>query len=157
MAYRFAGLYPVAGGRAEYEPPADAVVSLRMADGGETSLPLQRVQARRVLAAVPWRKARSARGQAHYPGYFWSATMGAYVIYESRLELARLLLADFDRDVTAIAAQPFLMQACVGGRVKLIEDHGWRYETRTGERRSTARAVVPTFCAAEVIGRLSGS
>jgi hypothetical protein len=70
MASRFAGLYPVAGVRAEYEPPADAEVSLRMADGGETSLPLRLVQARRVLAAVPWRKARSARGQAHYPGYF---------------------------------------------------------------------------------------
>jgi hypothetical protein len=41
--------------------------------------------------------------------------MGAHVVYE-RLELARLLLADFDRDVTAIAAQPFLLQARVGGR-----------------------------------------
>ncbi|HVB43018.1 MAG TPA: TnsA-like heteromeric transposase endonuclease subunit [Streptosporangiaceae bacterium] len=88
----------------------------RMADGGETSLPLRRVQARHVLAAVPWRKTRSARGQAHYPGYFWSATMGAHVIYESRLELARLLLADFDPDVTAIAAQPFLLRALAGGR-----------------------------------------
>lgn len=32
-------------------------------------------------------------------GYFWSATMSAHVVYESRLELARLLLADFDRHV----------------------------------------------------------
>lgn len=31
------------------------------------------------------------------------------MIYESRLELARLLLADADRDVVAIAAQPFLL------------------------------------------------
>jgi TnsA endonuclease N terminal len=97
---------------------ADAVVSLRMADGGEASFPLRRVQGRQVIAAVPWRKTRSARGQAHYPGYFWSATMGAHVIYESRLELARLLLADFDRDVTAIAEQPFLLQARVGGRAR---------------------------------------
>ena len=89
-----------------------------MADGGEASFPLRRVQGRQVIAAVPWRKTRSARGQAHYPGYFWSATMGAHVIYESRLELARLLLADFDRDVTAIAAQPFLLQARVGGRAR---------------------------------------
>jgi len=94
------------------------VVSLRAADGGEASFPLRQVQARRVIAAVPWRKTRSARGQAHYPGYFWSATMGAHVIYESRLELARLLLADFDRDVVAIAAQPFLLQALVGGRAR---------------------------------------
>lgn len=90
-------------------------MSLRMADGGEASFPLRQVQGRQVVAAVPWRKARSARGQAHYPGYFWSATTGGHVIYESRLELARLLLADFDRDVTAIAAQPFLLQARVTG------------------------------------------
>ena len=94
------------------------MVSLRAADGGEASFPLRQVQARRVIAAVPWRKTRSARGQAHYPGYFWSATMGAHVIYESRLELARLLLADFDRDVVAIAAQPFLLQALVAGRAR---------------------------------------
>ena len=94
------------------------MVSLRAADGGEASFPLRQVQARRVIAAVPWRKTRSARGQAPYPGYFWSATMGAHVIYESRLELARLLLADFDRDVVAIAAQPFLLQALVGGRAR---------------------------------------
>jgi hypothetical protein len=96
----------------------DAVVSLRMADGGEASLPLRQVQGRQVIAAVPWRKARSARGQAHYPGYFWSATTGGHVIYESRLELARLLLADFDREVAAIAAQPFLLQARVAGTAR---------------------------------------
>lgn len=89
-----------------------------MADGGEASIPLRQVQARQVIAAVPWRKTRSARGQAHYPGYFWSATMGAHVIYESRLELSRLLLADFYRDVVAIAAQPFLLQALVAGRAR---------------------------------------
>lgn len=89
-----------------------------MADGSETSLPLPQVQARQVIAAVPWRKTRSARGQAHYPGYFWSATMGAHVIYESRLELARLLLADFDGEVVGIAAQPFLLRARVGGRAR---------------------------------------
>ena len=58
------------------------------------------------------------RGQLHYPGYFWSATMSAHVVYESRLELARLLLADFDRDVAAIAAQPFLLQARVTGAAR---------------------------------------
>jgi hypothetical protein len=115
MASWFAGLRPLAGVRAAGALSSDAVVSLRMADGGEASFPLRRVQGRQVVAAEPWRKTRSARGQAHYPGYFWSATMGGHVIYGSRLELARLLLADFDRDVTAIAAQPFLLQARVTG------------------------------------------
>jgi hypothetical protein len=32
------------------------------------------VLAGQVVAAVPWRPARGARGQAHYPGYYWSAT-----------------------------------------------------------------------------------
>lgn len=118
MASWFAGLRPVAGVPAADGLPADAMVSLRMGDGSEASLALRGVQARQVTAAVPWRKTRSARGQLHYPGYFWSATMSAHVIYESRLELARLLLADFDRHVVAIAAQPFLLQARVSGHAR---------------------------------------
>lgn len=46
--------------------------------------------------AVPWRTFRWHRDQKHYSGFYWSATMRDHVIYESRLELARLLLADFD-------------------------------------------------------------
>jgi hypothetical protein len=118
MASRFAGLLPLAGTRAASELPGEAVVSLRMADGGEASFPLRRVRGRQVTVAVPWRKTRSACGQVHYPEYFWSATMGAHVVYESRLELARLLLDDFDCQVLAIAAQPFLLRARVGGRVR---------------------------------------
>ncbi len=59
--------------------------------------PLRQVTAWQNGEAVPWRTTRSARGQVHYPGWYWSATTGSHVIYESRLELARLLLADFDR------------------------------------------------------------
>jgi hypothetical protein len=47
-------------------------------------------------------------------GVYWSATTGGHVIYESRLELARLLLADFDSVVTAIG--PAVPAACAGGR-----------------------------------------
>jgi hypothetical protein len=86
-------------------------VSVRLPDGAVSEGPLRLVTAGQVVAAGPWRSARSARGQAHYPGYYWSATSGGHVIYESRLELARLLLADFDPGVTAIAAQPFLLRA----------------------------------------------
>jgi hypothetical protein len=93
-------------------------VSVRLPDGTVSERPLRRVTAGQVVRAGPWRVTRSARGQAHYPGYYWSATSGGHVIYESRLELARLLLADFDPDVTAIAAQPFLLRALAGGRVR---------------------------------------
>ena len=42
-------------------------------------------------------------------------TEGAHVIYESRLELARLLYADFDPSVGRVLAQPFLLAANVSG------------------------------------------
>ncbi|MGH3200388.1 MAG: hypothetical protein ACRDNT_31740, partial [Streptosporangiaceae bacterium] len=87
-------------------------VSFRLHDGGTVpDRPLRRVTAAQVISAAPWRMTRSARGQAHYPGWYWSVTTGGHVICESRLELARLLLADFGPDVVAIAAQPFLLRA----------------------------------------------
>lgn len=81
-------------------------------DAGEVRQSRLAVAEAGVLAAgTPWRVFRWHRGQAHYSGWYWSATMGRHVVYESRLQLARLLLADFDRQVAAIAAQPFLVTA----------------------------------------------
>ena len=40
--------------------------------------------------------------------------MDAHVIYESRLELSRLIFADFDRSVNQIFAQPFILAANLG-------------------------------------------
>jgi hypothetical protein len=40
------------------------------------------------------------------------------VIYESRLELARLLFADFEASVRHIVAQPFLLRADVDGDLR---------------------------------------
>jgi hypothetical protein len=65
--------------------------------------------------AAPWRTFRWHRGQRHYSGTFWSCTERGHVIYESRLELARLLYADFSRSVRRILAQPFRMRAEVDG------------------------------------------
>lgn len=61
---------------------------------------------------------RWRQGQPDYSGWYWSATTGSHVVYESRLQLVRLLLADFDPQVTAIAAQPFLVAAHSGGRIR---------------------------------------
>lgn len=66
--------------------------------------------------AAPWRTFRWYHGQKHYSGTYWSATEQAHVIYESRLELARLLFADFDADVHRIVAQPFLFRTIVDKR-----------------------------------------
>ena len=71
-----------------------------------------------MTSARPWRTFRWHYGQKHYSGTYWSATMQDHVIYESRLELARLLLADIDPAVSHIVAQPFLLTAMVEGRVR---------------------------------------
>ncbi|MFE2033876.1 TnsA-like heteromeric transposase endonuclease subunit [Streptomyces scopuliridis] len=68
--------------------------------------------------ARPWRTFRWFKGQQHYSGTYWSATVGDHVIYESRLELGRLLFADFDPAVQHIVAQPFLLKADVDGKVR---------------------------------------
>lgn len=44
--------------------------------------------------------------------------MRDHVIYESRLELSRLLFADFDRSVRGIVAQPFLPKTVLEGKVR---------------------------------------
>src|SRR5512140_2419067 len=44
--------------------------------------------------------------------------MGGLVAYESRLELARVMLADYDRNVVAIAAQPFQLTGSNGRRLR---------------------------------------
>ncbi|VBA45360.1 TnsA-like heteromeric transposase endonuclease subunit [Mycobacterium attenuatum] len=68
--------------------------------------------------AMPWRTFRWRDGQRHYSGTYWSATNRDHVIYESRLELARLLLADYDTAVLNVIAQPFLLRARVNRRMR---------------------------------------
>lgn len=68
------------------------------------------VRLRMFDTAVPWRVFRWYRKQRHFSGSYWSATMDAPVGYESRLEYANLLLADFDPRVEWILSQPFLIE-----------------------------------------------
>ncbi|MDT4990862.1 MAG: hypothetical protein QOH97_754 [Actinoplanes sp.] len=83
---------------------------------GVTPVPLSQLRVELFVGSVPWRRWRSHPGQTHLSGSFWAATTGGHVIYESRLELARLLLADFDLTITAIWAQSCRMQAVVDGK-----------------------------------------
>jgi hypothetical protein len=69
-----------------------------------------------VVAGLPVREFRWYKGRQHYSGWYWSAMLGRLVAYESRLELARIMLADFDPSVTGIAAQPFLLTGADGIR-----------------------------------------
>jgi hypothetical protein len=92
---------------------------MRLADGSSADgLDWTRVSAERLESASPWRTFRWYKGQRHFSGSYWSATMSDHVIYESRLELARLLYADFDRAVQSISAQPFLLKAQIAGQVR---------------------------------------
>jgi hypothetical protein len=52
---------------------------------------------------------------AAFPGCYWAATLGEHVVYESRLELQRLLLADFDPAVVGMWAQPCQVTCLVDG------------------------------------------
>jgi hypothetical protein len=103
-----------------------AVVSYWPAVGEERSLPAERVSSAALFEGAPWRTFRWYYGQRHYSGTWWSETMRDHVIYESRLELSHLQLADFDPDVRRILAQPFMVTATVDGRPRRhIQDYLW--------------------------------
>jgi hypothetical protein len=82
---------------------------IRCLDGSEHEFPFGSLEASVVVEAAPWRTFRWRRSQKHYSGWYWSATMGHLVGYESRLELARLVLADWDPDGVAVVSQPMLL------------------------------------------------
>ncbi|MGI8902717.1 MAG: hypothetical protein ACR2IP_03470 [Solirubrobacteraceae bacterium] len=90
---------------------AEPELRIRDASGVEHGLPLAQARLDVLATAAPWRAFRSHRGQPHFPGLYWSSTTRGHVGYESRLELARLLLADFDVAVRGIISQPFLLTA----------------------------------------------
>lgn len=94
-----------------------AELSLRAADDGEIiHVPSSRLTPSLMADTRPFRKFRWYKGQRHYSGTYWSSTESGHVIYESRLELSRLLLADFDPTVDRIFAQPLMIRARIDGR-----------------------------------------
>lgn len=108
-----------------------ATVSFRTESGVAEDEPWSVVDSAVLSNTVPWRSFRCYKGQRYYSGMYWSATMGDHVVYESRLELARLIFADFDRAVHRILAQPFLLKAKVDRKIRkhipdyfLVTDHG---------------------------------
>lgn len=98
---------------------AQTSVSYRNAiDGKEKTLKLRDATSAALEGAAPWRTFRWVKGQKYYSGTYWSATEAGHVIYESRLELARLLYADFDSSVNRIVAQPFLLTSEINGHAR---------------------------------------
>jgi hypothetical protein len=93
-------------------------VRYRRSDGAFSETTLDRVTAGDVVDGLPVREFRSYKGRQHYSGWYWFAKLARLIVYESRLELARIMLADFDPGVTGLAAQPFLLAGPDGGRVR---------------------------------------
>ena len=94
-----------------------ASLQIRVQDGDVVEVPAHRATHELLRSAMPFRPFRCYYGQRHYPGSYWSATMSSHVIYESRLELSRLLMADFEPSVGFIVAQPFSIRCEVQGVV----------------------------------------
>lgn len=99
-------------------------ISYKTTDGSVVTGPWGDITADAIASGLPWRTFPWYLGQKNYSGLYWCATRRALVGYESRLELSRLMLADFDTTVTAIASQPCQMRWMVGAsRVRRIPDY----------------------------------
>ncbi len=108
---------PGVEGRTAVTWPA-STVRIRRSEDLVDVVPLEDVRLRMFDTAVPWRVFRWYRKQQHFSGSYWSATIEAPVGYESRLEYANLLLADFDPRVEWILSQPFLIEGVDGGATR---------------------------------------
>ena len=74
---------------------------------GRRRRPLLECVTARFEHVAPVRSFRWSRGERHFAGWYWAATTGQHVGYESWLERDRLVLMDFDPAVVGIASQPF--------------------------------------------------
>jgi hypothetical protein len=93
-------------------------VEYRSGCGDLVETTLAEVVVEDVTAGLPVREFRVYKGRKHYSGWYWSSTMSRLLAYESRLELARIMLADFDPELAAIAAQPLRLIGPDGARIR---------------------------------------
>ena len=77
-----------------------------------------------VEAALPIRRFYSWKGKRNYEGRWWCSTSGGHVEFESLLERDALMIADFDVDIFAVAAQPlaFLWPRHIKGSTYHVPD-----------------------------------
>jgi hypothetical protein len=91
----------------------------------------------------PVRQFRWSKGGESFAGWYFAATTGDHVGYESWLERDRLILLDFDPSVVGIASQPFWLHWHDGRRkrrhapdyfVRLADGGGRVVDVRAGDR-----------------------
>lgn len=98
---------PLGGNHAAVCLPAGFEVTYAERDGQEVRTGLEGLRCADFAVCRPVRSFPSYPGQRNYPGWYWSATMGRRVGFESWVERGHLVALDFDPEVTAIASQPF--------------------------------------------------
>jgi hypothetical protein len=114
--------------------PAGGVEAEFVDVGGERRLePLSVCWHERFEDAFPVREFRWGTGQRHFPGWWWSATTGRHVGYESWLERDHAMMLDFDLRVTAFSSQPFWLRWAQAGRARRhVPDYFARLADGTG-------------------------
>lgn len=80
------------------------------ATGTDQRLRLSSCTGVRFEDARPVRPFRWSRGLGHFPGWWWMATTGSHVGYESWLERDHVRALEFDREVVGVASQPFWLR-----------------------------------------------
>lgn len=70
----------------------------------------------RFEGVAPVRSFRWSKGQRSFAGWWWSATTGGHVGFESWLERDHLMLLDFDPGIVGMASQPFWLSWAEEGR-----------------------------------------
>lgn len=82
--------------------------------------PLEVMWPARFEAVEQVRAFPSFRGQRNFPGWYWAATRGTDIGYESWVELGHLMRLDSELDVVAMASQPFRLSWRYDGRGRRI-------------------------------------
>ena len=99
-------------------------VQLRLTNQETASVRWDALNEELARSATPWRLVRHYHGQTHFPGWFWSEKIRRRIMYESRLELARLIVAEFDPCLVDVREQVFhlTMNFADGSVIRHIPD-----------------------------------
>jgi hypothetical protein len=86
------------------------VLEFQVAGGAWQLEPLSRCHGTRFEEALAARPFRFGKGLRSFAGWWYFATTGAHVGFESWLERDHLMLLDFDPEVRAVSSQPFWLR-----------------------------------------------
>jgi hypothetical protein len=85
-------------------------LDFQLARGSWRREPLSSCCGTRFEEALPARPFRFGKGLQSFAGWWYFATTGSHVGFESWLERDHLMLMDFDPDVVAVSSQPFWLR-----------------------------------------------